>query len=122
LKYLTLLIQKEVEMFYNRKKEVKKLNERYDENRSQLDKIRQYWQGEIEIDLAGNVREWCFDWFDSNYYQSCVRQSLIKDPRGPEKGNLRVLRGGSYDLNKCYIRCVCRDWLNPSVRLRDVGF
>lgn len=41
---------------------------------------------------VGNVWEWCSDWFDPNYY----RLSPTKNPQGPDRGQVRVLRGGSY--------------------------
>src|SRR5262249_55514670 len=43
-------------------------------------------------DVHGNVWEFCQDWFDENYYEQ--RESV--DPVGPEEGESRVLRGGSW--------------------------
>ncbi len=44
------------------------------------------------MDLAGNVAEWCQDWFGQNYYT----QSDPVDPKGPSSGTYRVIRGGSF--------------------------
>lgn len=44
------------------------------------------------LDLAGNVREWVADWFSAQYYQNAV----FENPFGPVKGQLKVLRGGSF--------------------------
>lgn len=43
-------------------------------------------------DMAGNAEEWVNDWFDYKYYET----SPSEDPKGPETGELKGLRGGSY--------------------------
>jgi len=44
-------------------------------------------------DMIGNNYEWIADWYDPGYYASSPKEN----PRGPEEGELRVLRGGSWN-------------------------
>jgi formylglycine-generating enzyme required for sulfatase activity len=55
-------------------------------------------------DMYGNVREWCSDYYEKDYY----KQSPEKDPMGPASGNLRVYRGGEWDDQSRFTRSADR--------------
>jgi formylglycine-generating enzyme required for sulfatase activity len=63
-------------------------------------------------DMHGNVWEWCEDWLGD--YPS----GAVTDPRGPAKGQYRVLRGGSFGHNVLFARSSTRNLrVSPTVRV-----
>jgi hypothetical protein len=68
--------------------------------------------------MHGNVQEWCADWYGSDYYSTSPGLS----PTGPEAGEARVVRGGSYNSDAPECRSTARGWYDPEMRLADVGF
>jgi formylglycine-generating enzyme required for sulfatase activity len=66
-------------------------------------------------DMAGNVSEWCWDWYGTPYAGGT-------DPRGPASGSNRVLRGGNWSGNADYCRTAGRGSSYAADYNDDFGF
>jgi formylglycine-generating enzyme required for sulfatase activity len=67
-------------------------------------------------DVQGNAWEWVQDWYSPDYYEN----SPATDPKGPESGELRVCRGGSWHDDACWLPA--RNRASPTYRANNIGF
>ncbi|MDP3177680.1 MAG: SUMF1/EgtB/PvdO family nonheme iron enzyme, partial [Spirochaetaceae bacterium] len=73
------------------------------------------------LDMSGNVIEWCWDWYQSDYYTSS--EASGPNPKGPVAGSNRVMRGGSYYSSTTNtLRSANRESKIPSLIGANYGF
>jgi iron(II)-dependent oxidoreductase len=68
--------------------------------------------------MAGNVLEWVADWYAEDYYKT----GPTHNPRGPEAGEFRVTRGGSWLDHPAVLAATFRHPIAPSYSVNVVGF
>ena len=69
-------------------------------------------------DMAGNLWEWTADWYGGDYYLNLPSSN----PLGPDGGESRVLRGGSWISYGDFLRSANRSSIDPSVTYDNFGF
>lgn len=70
------------------------------------------------FDISGNVWEWTSDFYGDDYYSS----SPVENPKGPERGRFKVIRGGSWHSGPMCLINYYRNGLSPSWIDFAVGF
>jgi sulfatase modifying factor 1 len=68
--------------------------------------------------ISENVHEWCSDWFQADYYL----HSPERNPKGPDGGERRASRGGSWRHHIKISRCAARSSIPPAFQYADYGF
>ncbi|MCR9098991.1 MAG: formylglycine-generating enzyme family protein [bacterium] len=92
---------------------------RYSDNHSFSAPVGFYKPTTLGIyDMSGNVEEWCWDYYETEFYE----HSPPINPRGPLRGNFKVLRGGSWAGTFEELECTTRHFSAPDMTSAKTGF
>ncbi|MBN2303830.1 MAG: SUMF1/EgtB/PvdO family nonheme iron enzyme [Anaerolineae bacterium] len=73
------------------------------------------------FNMAGNVSEWVYDWYQADYYNQQLNNPT-PNPSGPVGGDQKVHRGGNWDTIPFFLRSVHRLSQPPGIPLASIGF
>ncbi len=94
-------------------------SDRFDDGHSNTAPVKSYAPNDYGLfDMGGNVYEWVKDW----YHKDTYKKSPYENPKGPESGKFKVMRGGSWDVSPAVLRNAYRSGLAPDFRSYSVGF
>ena len=85
-----------------------------------LEEVGRYEAGKTPegvYDLAGNIAEWVYDWYDKSYYL----KSEYLNPRGPDEGTYHIVRGGAWNSMGDYLRSASRYGYNDANDFYGIG-
>jgi formylglycine-generating enzyme required for sulfatase activity len=85
-----------------------------------LDPVGSYELGKTPegvYEMAGNIAEWVFDWYDKDFYE----KSPYSNPKGPKSGKYHVIRGGAWNSLPGYLRSRARYGFNDGQDFYGIG-